>query len=211
MSKTVVEGVVGDGTNCKLKVLYCRKLNEEEAISVTLDPYLCTLPSNPDPPRYTGLRAVEFTGLDFGAMPYVTAILKQHEQLKVVHIDQVQMWATIMVPSKDIDPTIQELFHTCGELFHRPIFQVLKFRMHHTMVTTGNLLVMKDLLRGFMYAPCNREQQLTLDHNVEYKYRIRDLHEEDLASFEYDKGKEKCIIFINIHAAKFSLAFNASH
>ena len=189
MSETIVKGVVGDGKNCKLKVLYCRKLNEPEHISQTLDPYLCTVPPEPsNPPLYTGLRAVQFTGLDFGAMPYVTAILKQHKLLKVVHIDQVSTWATIQVPVRDIPESIYDLFRTCGELFHREIFQVLRFGIHHTMVKTGNPMMMKDLLLGFMTAPCNHEHQLNLSHDVEYSYRIRDLDTNDMASFEYGEG-----------------------
>jgi hypothetical protein len=189
MAKTVVEGVVGDGKNCKLKVLYCRKLNEPEYISMTLSPYLCTVPPNRGPPPlYTGLRAVDFTGLDFGALPYVTAILKQHKLLKVVHIDQVSSWATIQLPVRDIPKTIHDLFHTCGELFHREIFQALKFRIHHTMVKTGDPMMMKALMLGFMTAPCNHEHQLDLDHQVEYSYRIRDLDKNDMASFEYEEG-----------------------
>ena len=190
MSETIVKGVVGDGKNCKLKVLYCRKLNEPEHIAPTLSPYLCTVPPNLDPPLYTGLRAVQFTGLDFGAMPYVTAILKQHKLLKVVHINQVQTWATIQIPIREIPESISDLFKTCGELFHREIFQVLKFAVHHTMVKTGNPMMMKDLLMGFMTAPCHYEKQLTLDHDVEYKYRIRDLDKKDIASFEYDEGEQ---------------------
>ena len=188
MAKTIVEGVVGDGKNCKLKVLYCRKLNEPEYISMTLSPYLCTVPPSTKPPLYTDLRAVDFTGLDFGALPYVVAILKQHKLLKVVHIDQVSSWATIHLPVRDIPKTIYDLFHTCGELFHREIFQALRFRIHHTMVKTGNPMMMKALLLGFMTAPYNHEHQLTLDHQVEYSYRIRDLEKNDMASFEYEKG-----------------------
>ena len=204
MSQTVVQGVVGDGKNCKLKVLYCQKLNEPEHIALTLSPYLCTVRSNPDPPLYTGLRAVQFTGLDFGAMPYVTAILRQHKLLKVVHINQVQTWATIQIPVREIDETIADLFKLCGQLFHRKIFQVLKFAIHHTMVKTGDPMMMKELLTGFMTAPCNHEHQLTLDHDVEYSYRIRDLNEGDIASFEYRRGKNVVLSAIIMYYASLA-------
>ena len=56
------------------------------------------------------------------------------------------------------------------------------------MVKTGNPMMMKDLLLGFMTAPCNHEHQLNLSHDVEYSYRIRDLDPNDMASFEYGEG-----------------------
>ena len=192
MCRTVIEGVVGDGKRCQLKVLYCRKLNDDAAIKECLRPSLLTLSSDQEPPRYRGLTAVQFSGLDFGSIPYVNALLQQHLSLKVVHIDQVLTWATIMLPTEHISPSVKQLFKTLGSLFWRPQFQVLKFSVHHTMVGTGQPRMLNDLLKGFMLAPCSHVQQLTLDHEVEYKFKIHDIEDSEVASFKLEGTVAEC-------------------
>ena len=155
MCRTIVEGVIGDGKNCQLQVLYCREGTHVLDMSIieSLSPSLFTLPCDPKPPRYQGLSAIElFSPVSLSeSMPYLSALLQQQVSLKVVRL---------RLSSKDCVPSdIHQLFSTLSSLFLRPPFQALSIKTDGDIETESTLL----LLKGFMIAPCPHIQQLTYD------------------------------------------------
>ena len=159
--KAIIEGVVGDGTSCKLRVLCCREITKDnKSIIEALSPSLCTLPCNPGLPRYQGLSAFElftFIGLR-DLLPYLNALLRQQLMLKVLRL---------RLGSEGNNPVdVHKLFGTLSSLFLRPQFQALSIKVMEPVESRTSLL----LLKGFMTAPCTHEQQLTYDMGSIHPY-----------------------------------------
>ena len=152
--KAIIEGAVGDGTNCKLCVLYCREITKDDiSIIKTFSPSLYRLPCDPGPPRYQGLSAFElFTSVSLqDLLPHLSALLQQQLMLKVVRL---------RLASQDNNlADVHKLFGTLSSLFLRPQFQALSIKMQEPVESRTSLL----LLKGFLIAPCTHEQQLTYD------------------------------------------------
>ena len=157
MCRTVIEGVIGNGKNCRLQVLYCREHKCVTSVIESLSPSLFTLPCDPGPPWYQGLSALEyFSPVSLSeSMPYLSALLQQQVSLKVV---------SLHFSSQDNNPLeIHQLFNTLGSLFSRQLFQALSIKMDGCIETRSSLL----LLKSFILAPCPHVQQLTYDMECE--------------------------------------------
>ena len=152
--KAIIEGVVGDAANCKLRVLYCREITKDsKSILEILSPSLYRLPCDPGLPRYRGLSAFElFSSVSLRELlPCLSALLQQQLMLKVVRL---------RLGSQGNNPTdVHKLFGTLSSFFLRPQFQALSIMVQEPVESRSSLL----LLKGFMTAPCAHKQQLTYD------------------------------------------------
>ena len=199
--KTIIEGVVGDGTSCKLRVLYCREITKDDkSIIEVLSPSLCTLPCNPGLPQYQGLNAFElFSPVSLRELlPYLNAFLQQQVMLKVV---------CIRLYSQGNDPTdVHKLFGTLGSLFVCPQFQALSIKIDEPIESRSSLL----LLRSFMSAPCTHEQQLTYDMGGYMRQGI-EISSSEIASLN-TKGDSECIAQCTLdHKTLLSRTYDIYH
>ena len=154
--KFIIEGVVGDGENCQLRVLYCSlPQNDNKNFMKCLSPSLLSIPGNHDPPRYQGLCALDLDGLCFASVPYLTTLLQQQPLLKIVHIVQHEDTTS---PLHSNHPDSLKFFSVLGSLFSRTQFQQLSIMLTMSI----HPLALIELLKGFILAPCSHLQQLQL-------------------------------------------------
>ena len=166
--KTIIEGVVGDGKNCQLKVLCCSlpKDCDGEHFMKCLSPSLFSL-SNHDPPCYKGLCALDIEGLGFASVPHLTTLLQQQPLLKIVHIVLKREFDNDPTsPIHDNHPDTLRFFNVLGSLFSRMQFQEL------SIAQTMHIhpLSLNELIKGFISAPCPHLQQLRLTTSLDPEF-----------------------------------------
>ena len=152
--QTIMEAVLADREQCRLRYLFSRHVTVE--FMKSLSPHFYTLPSNTESKQgYQGLSVIQLGMSDLEPISYISALLEQQPLLKCVQLD-----FDCGSDGLEARSNVVQLFSTLSSLFFRPQFLFLKLELKSECTIVKPLL--QELLCGFMKAPCATTKQLTI-------------------------------------------------